>query len=286
VDRNNRNGVSVIDCDGFVAENILGVNVTRSGDGTANRPTPGDPDKGLGMPGLFDFEPDNSWNVVRNVRLRNVHARNCGGSAVALLLRSNASQEVPHEHFDIEFSAVGCDQGFSHHGYSDERIGRSDAIPYDISVRGSVSGARKAAFRLDGTYGARIALEIEDSADCYIGENSSPTVGTRDVTLAGSRFVRAGNRNGNAITVDGSSRNLSIEGVRFDNCGTAAASRCLFIRGGHHTGLTFANNTVTSTRSMTQIAGIVGGFTGSIDRRTCANRDNLISVKRLQADNF
>jgi len=59
----NRNGISVIDCDGFVAHNNYFVNVSRGN-----------------MPGAIDFEPNNNYNVVRNIKVYSNTFVNIGGN--------------------------------------------------------------------------------------------------------------------------------------------------------------------------------------------------------------
>jgi hypothetical protein len=287
-DRNTRNGLSVIDCDGLLVENFYGKNTTRSGDGTNDPTDPFNPNVGLGNPGLIDCEPDHAWNIIRNITMRGIRGESCGGSTVALLLRDQDVIDVPHQHFNIDLTSENCDQGFSFNGYATTAIGDADAIPYHVNVRGSVKGATKAAWQLSGLHRGRIALAVQDSADAHLGYDGLPTVGNRDVDLSGSSFVRGGNVNGNAIAIDASTRNCAIERIEFDDCGKADGSvgRCTFIRNGAHDVLRINENLVTNVSRMTQAFGVVGGFAGSIDNMTCQKNGNVLKFTPANADNF
>ena len=67
VNNENRNGISVIDCDGILIENNKFINITRSN-----------------MPGAIDFEPNSLFNIIQHVIVRNNTFINIGGNAGAL----------------------------------------------------------------------------------------------------------------------------------------------------------------------------------------------------------
>jgi hypothetical protein len=74
VNNDNRNGISIIDCDDALIEGNTFVNCTRSN-----------------MPGPVDIEPDAfTFHIVRNIRVLNNHFVNCGGNVaqIALVLSS------------------------------------------------------------------------------------------------------------------------------------------------------------------------------------------------------
>jgi hypothetical protein len=81
LNKDNRNGVSIIDCTDFQMDGTLIRNTTRSN-----------------MPGAFDIEPDsNIYHRVKNIHLRNVQIKNCGGNvaSVTLALPDVAWQQEP-----------------------------------------------------------------------------------------------------------------------------------------------------------------------------------------------
>ncbi len=90
INRNNRNAISVLDCDGFRLENCRANNWTRPG-GTPPPNLPFDINTGYPMPGAIDFEPNGFTDdpILRNIVIDGFYVDNCGGSAVNLLLRSN-----------------------------------------------------------------------------------------------------------------------------------------------------------------------------------------------------
>lgn len=63
VNSDNRNGISVIDCDGFIAHDNYFVNISR-----------------FNMPGAIDVEPNNAYNIVRNIKVYNNTFYNIGGN--------------------------------------------------------------------------------------------------------------------------------------------------------------------------------------------------------------
>lgn len=67
VNLNNRNGISVIDCDGFIAHSNYFVNVSR-----------------VNMPGAIDFEPNNNYNIIRNIKVTQNTFVNIGGNVAII----------------------------------------------------------------------------------------------------------------------------------------------------------------------------------------------------------
>jgi hypothetical protein len=64
VNSDNRNAISVIDCDGLTVENCYFVNCTRSN-----------------MPGAIDVEPDSAiYHIIRNIRIVRNRIATCGGT--------------------------------------------------------------------------------------------------------------------------------------------------------------------------------------------------------------
>lgn len=64
INRNNRNAISILDCDGFTVRDC---DIFRTTKAT--------------MPGPIDFEPDgNAFHFLRDITLHNVHFHSCGGN--------------------------------------------------------------------------------------------------------------------------------------------------------------------------------------------------------------
>ena len=78
VNNENRQGISIIDCDGLVIDDCRFENCTKST-----------------MPGAIDFEPDNAFNVVGNALVNGCFFRNVGGNVASIGLVIGASIPVP-----------------------------------------------------------------------------------------------------------------------------------------------------------------------------------------------
>lgn len=86
VNNENRNGVSVIDCDGLIIARNRFLNCTRSN-----------------MPGAVDIEPNaNTYHINKNVSIVDNEFRDCGGSSANIsLVLSAATFDTQPEHFVI-----------------------------------------------------------------------------------------------------------------------------------------------------------------------------------------
>ena len=89
INRVGRNGVSVIDCDGFTATNITMARTSA-----------------VGQPGCYDFEPNKPYSVLRNLVIEDNHLTDFGAGPAAINLSQQYGQQdmtrAPIQNIDIE----------------------------------------------------------------------------------------------------------------------------------------------------------------------------------------
>jgi hypothetical protein len=78
VTQTNRNGISIIDCDGLLIDNCVFENI-------------GNPTLSSSV-GAIDFEPDNTWNVYRDCTIRNCRFYNINSTNTAAITFHDAEQ--------------------------------------------------------------------------------------------------------------------------------------------------------------------------------------------------
>lgn len=105
VNQNNRNAVSVIDCDDADFEDIWVLNFTRPGNGNLTPEDPFDIYTGVPMPGAFDAEPNTSFTPnprIKDIRITRWRVVNNGSGAFAFLFGTNNDLPSP-------FAGIVCD---------------------------------------------------------------------------------------------------------------------------------------------------------------------------------
>lgn len=155
VNRENRNGISVIDCDGFFATQNHFENCTKST-----------------MPGAIDIEPDSAiYHVVRNINVyKNTFKNNGGTNGNISVYIPNAAFTVKPKGFRIEGNTI--DAGGLANGIFFIHAGNADTTrEHDLIV--STNTVREAVrdFEFGGINGYRVLLNtFEDS-------QASPLIG-------------------------------------------------------------------------------------------------------------
>lgn len=238
---NNRNAISVIDCDGLNIADSSARRVTRPGDGTPRAPATASQKRdrrfGLAMPGALTFEPDKigDFTLLRNVAVTNWSVEDCGGSAVALNLRDNRGLRARQGPFTFTgVSAARCAKGISVFGYP----GNSSlaSVP-SHSIAISDFQARETAIpvSLDGVVGLSLSGSATDSGTAMLGLAGGSN---RDVKLR-INFLRCGTADapnpGVVIRINAATRGLDLTGSRFSDCGARApsvTSRLIFFTNG------------------------------------------------------
>ncbi|WP_375402479.1 right-handed parallel beta-helix repeat-containing protein [uncultured Sphingomonas sp.] len=220
VNSNNRNAVSVIDCDGLVIERSRFLNCSRPGDGTINKGDPFNPATGLQMPGPIDFEPnDDGFAIIRNVTIRGNLFRGGGGFAVCLNLRENTKVRAAQRDFTVTDNVIEDRHGgWLTYGYGGDRAITSTR-GYAATFSGNTVRRCRTPFVLNGMRG--IALTGNVISDCDQHAEIGNLAWNAVVTLSKNRFTRVGLRPiGYALWVRECDR-LTLDGNEFVDCGLA-----------------------------------------------------------------
>lgn len=89
--KNNRNGLSIIDCDGLIVDNCVFQNIGNA--------------KLSSSVGGIDFEPDHAWSIYRDVTIRNCKFLNIDSTNTAGITFHNHNQVGQNMH---DWEVIGC----------------------------------------------------------------------------------------------------------------------------------------------------------------------------------
>ena len=276
VNANNRNAISVIDCDKLTVERCRFLNCTRPGDGGASPIDPMNPATGPAMPGPIDLEPnDDAFSVIRHIAIRNNRFIGGGGSAVAVHLRPNDLVRTPQSDIDISGNIIADRSGgFELTGSSG--AGALGKVPGNaIVLRGNEVRRCVRPFALSGV--KDVLIDDNLFADCTDRAEIGHTAEVADVELRNNRFERIGSdavrfglwiRGSRGVTLDG---NLFADIGGPDKKGGIAIA----LVGGATRGLTLSRNRFTRPEGRTSEA-ITKFRDASIDRASLRIDANIV----------
>lgn len=254
VNNANRNGVTIIDCDGFLADNCTFVNCTKT-DGT--------------MPGPITCEVDaNAFHVVRNIRSTNCKFKSCGGFAFALNLKPQTFPATPYEQFTFDnFEIQDCYAAFSLNGFS--TTGALSAVnSYDLTVQnGLIKGCTQTVARFDGAFGVKVLNnQFEDNPGIQFGFATGAT--NRQIAFAGNTYIRCGT-GGQVFQQSDDIVDVSVSDFFLDCGKTDGTQGWIWFTSGANadvTGLHLDHCTVSNPSSKTTaFARVTGGYAGTVD---------------------
>jgi hypothetical protein len=259
LDRQNRNGISVIDCDGLAIEDCSFMNTTRSD-----------------MPGAIDLEPDGeSFQRVRNVRIaRNTFTGVGGLGAVISVYVPRNVLAMPtgiviedNTIFDVQANAFRFEQP--------SRPRQATATPQCIFRGNSVKRCAQRPFLLRGVTGAVLSgNHFDDTAQAaQIGfERSQDAV--QDIALSDNVFTRCGSGEDSSVQVF-SATDVRFEHNQWFDCGngTRASSAVRLADGGSRRVSFIANSFASPTHKTTWAVSAASGHPFASDGNLFA-RDN------------
>jgi hypothetical protein len=269
VNKNNRNAITVLDCDGLTIRNNVFTRCTRSD-----------------MPGCIDVEPngEDNWYVARNIKIQGNRFIDHGGASVALLLRENDVLDTPHQHFLIEGNYTeGGDCALAFGGYTSDNAA-TETLGYDVAYRNNFVREAGITFFINGLLGGAITgNQFYDSGD---GQLSGSAL-CKDLLVTQNRFIRCGQNQGPTIAVDAGLEDVTIEDNLFVDCGRpdGAQGWAVYLRGGDLTRVRVRHNIAEYRQgvpsgpsagdpTMQVFVAMTGGYSGSVDYATCEERDN------------
>jgi hypothetical protein len=245
INRNNRNGISVIDCDGLVIENCDFRRCTNER-----------------MPGPIDLEPnDHPWPIIRRVSIRGNRFLGNGG------ISGNIGCYIP-----APVTAMPEDILIERNRFEDYRGSGADVtVQFRRRISKSDSATRLRILSNEGTGGFR-PLRIYSGRDVLVEGNRwrdyaanaqighlAPTNFVMDITVGGNSFVRCGGTTAGPygltlFTVDGA----TIEGNDFIDCGNGApGSYALQFNVGTSRRVSVSRNRFSSPTGRTLVATVI-----------------------------
>jgi len=180
VNKDNRNGISVIDCNNLIVQKCIFQNCTRAD-----------------MPGAIDIEPDNNvFHIAKNIKVIGNSFYNIGGNvAIVSLVFNLATFTVQPELFVVAGNTFDDSTALCAVGFFNNAI---YARPFNLSIIGNTS--RIALFQ-GYTYlrGLSIIGNTMYKADCYFGYNSTDIC--NNMVFSGN--VIYGNASGSGMVIRG-----------------------------------------------------------------------------------
>lgn len=234
INRQNRNGISVIDCDGLLVEDCEFTRLTRHD-----------------MPGAIDIEPNrNPYHVVRDIAIRRNRFRGVGGNVGVISVYVQPVTAIPQDIVvEDNLSEAYLGSGSFFH-YNDNRLPAAGSRQVGIRVAGNAARGGASAFVLHA--GSGILLEANRFRDFLrpsrIGY-AAPGMLVRGVRLEGNVMLRCGSAGQCAVAVY-QADDLQFLCNRFIESGSAAASAAsavLFERG-RSSHVVFEGNVFRSSR--------------------------------------
>jgi hypothetical protein len=242
VNKNNRNGISIIDGDGVLIERCAFKNCTRAD-----------------MPGAIDVEPDaNVYHVVRNITVQNCSFRNIGGGVAAIgVMLPGVTYTTAPGNFMFERNRI---DGYNARAFAfvyNLTGGISDATAnFRIRIVANTAVNGVTPFALFNARGATVADNIFDRAKLgsYISY-SGPDFNALDISVRRNRFARCGTASGVGLSVFTCDR-VAIEHNLFEDCGTGkpGASNAISFDNGTSSNVALVGNIFRSPAGMTHVA--------------------------------
>lgn len=245
INRENRNAITAIDCDGLLIENCLFSNTTA--------PT---------MPGAIDLEPNAfPFHVIRNVIVRANRFEGIGGNVGVIAVYVPAQVERPPENITIEGNESQNYVGTGSFFHLNDNRRASEGKP-ENNVRVARNRASGGAFSFVIASGKRIFIEENTFTDFKRGGMvGAPGArhSVRDFQMQGNTMVRGGATVGSAVYL------YTVEHARFSrnafiDSGTTAAGSAVMFTVGQSSHIEFVDNDFR--RSVGR-----GGYAIQADRR-------------------
>lgn len=238
--KDNRNAISVIDCDGL---NIVANRITRC---TRSN-----------QPGPIDIEPDaNAWHVVKGIKVLFNEIWDCGGNvgqiAMVILAVVTAPTRILIAHNNI--SAIDLTSSPAAIAYTGLRAPSATAAFTDLRIEGNRLANGGTPISFGGLRGASVVGNHLESftGSVVLGFSDPATEFGRDISFDDNTLVQVGT-SGCAVLVS-SSATISIRRNHFDRCGidTAAGGLILLHAGEESDGIAIENNSAIFRASQTK----------------------------------
>lgn len=282
INKNNRNGISVLDCDGFTLRDSTIRNTSRNGNPAYVAPADydeTDPGQGPGMPGPIDFEPDgNAFHLIRGVLIDNVRFHDNGGNIGEIAFPIPAAVTTPVRNVTIR-NVKSWNYGGTGYDIYHDIVGGLAAPSVDQAFRVENYTGRtgNSPFWIDRCRGVYISGSWSDYAShSLIG--FEPTTTAVDVTCD-VRFKSVGDAAGFWFgNVDG----LTLSG-KFDACAGDAAGKYPIMASALRTSSRIVLDGVEVIKRASQTIGIVNQ-SGTHTFTPATNRQRNVTMTGLTSD--
>lgn len=233
VNSENRNGISIIDCDRCIIEHNSFNDLSRAD-----------------MPGPIDIEPNRLNETVQNIVIRNNTIKGTNGAAaISIALRAGVFQQAPG-HITLE-------SNFVEHARIGIRIVRSYTAStvgqrLAINIRHNILRGTGRPLLIDGSSGITVTNNVFSDAtfSVEIGCNSRS-----DISFTGNLLERIGSESGNGIQLCGQLSSISFQGNTFIDMGAKTTdSSAIYFISGVMNGILIVDNTFSSPHRLTRTA--------------------------------
>lgn len=241
VNKDNRNGISVIDCDGFLADGNYFTRCTRSN-----------------MPGAIDIEPDASvFHIVKDIKVVNNKFYDIGGNvgAVSVYLPGVVYTTAPRG-FHISGNYIDtCTASGAFFSYN--VVGGVTEATVDFAVTITENTVVSANRPFNVSNGKDIKIKNNSFISCtqeaIISYNGGEKV--TDCEIETNLFKSCGSASGNGLSLFTCSR-VTISDNTFNDCGTGVpgAANAIQFNTGTSSSVSITNNRFVSPTGKTLIA--------------------------------
>jgi hypothetical protein len=242
----NRNGISIIDCDRCIVEHNMFSNLSRRG-----------------MPGPIDIEPNQLDEIIENIIVRNNTIRRTnGGAGVSVSLRTGAFQRSPVfitlENNSIQQAKIGI-------LILRSAMRRAKGQPPGVSVRNNIVQGTVSPLLIDGSSSITVSGNVFSDSTGSVGIGCASRSG---ISFTGNVLKKVGSQSGSGIQLCGQLSSINFQHNTFSDTGSAAnESSAIYITSGVMNGISFLDNTFSSPLHITRIALRLGGTARVVDTK-------------------
>lgn len=241
VNKDNRNGISIIDGDGVLIDDCYFTRCTRSN-----------------MPGAIDIEPDvNAYHIVRNITVNNCKFFDIGGNVGAIsFFLPGVTYTVPPEAFIAQGNHIDtCTANGIFFGYS--LVGGISEATHDFGVLFTDNYVLNSVrpFQINNAKCATIVNNVFNNSEqpALVGFNTAND-NAIDVKIENNRFVKCGSVGSVGLSIFKATR-ITISDNEFNDCGSGTpTSYAIDFDSGTSSSITISNNNFLAPTSKTAVA--------------------------------
>jgi hypothetical protein len=199
----NRNGISIIDCDGLLVEGCLFRNVSRAN-----------------MPGAIDMEPNaDPFHIVRNIRILNNRFVDIGGNVGVVSVHVPALLSAMPSNIEIGNNIIEGKTGISFSFTQTVPPPAGSPLQHIVVHDNKVQGQSMRPFELRGTNGIEFRNNsFQSQSQSAIIGYKDPQTFTRETTIVGNTFFHCGREGGVGFSIF-RAQGLNILQNEFNDCG-------------------------------------------------------------------